>query len=174
MGGQVLRLGLAQGWALRLEQTWEVAAWEIAQLGSGYLGKCPLEGRHICLHIFYLKIVVILFKWHEDLVTENESDWQNSTFFKDIFAILANINVLEYFCDSGMQIENMSAVNAWALGSIPLIPVKLWLCLELSLFAEICGYLGTFLGISFLQLVDFFIYLHNIITAWIFKIKNKR
>ena len=28
---------------LQPEQTWEVAAWEIAQLGSCYLGKYPWE-----------------------------------------------------------------------------------------------------------------------------------
>ena len=31
------------GWALWLGQTWEVAAWEIARLGSFYLGKYPWE-----------------------------------------------------------------------------------------------------------------------------------
>ena len=44
-----LRLGLALwgaagcngGWALRLGQTWEVAVWKIAQLGSCHLGNTP-------------------------------------------------------------------------------------------------------------------------------------
>ena len=33
-GGRTLRLGWARGRALRLGQTWEVAAWEIAHLGN--------------------------------------------------------------------------------------------------------------------------------------------
>ena len=41
--GRAMRLEQARWRALRLEQTWEVAAWKIAQLGSQHLGKYPWE-----------------------------------------------------------------------------------------------------------------------------------
>ena len=37
--GRTLRIEQAWGRALRLGQTWEVAAWEIAHLGSCHVGK---------------------------------------------------------------------------------------------------------------------------------------
>ena len=37
----MLAARIAGGRALRLGQTWEVAVWEIAHLGSCYLGKYP-------------------------------------------------------------------------------------------------------------------------------------
>ena len=39
--GRTLCVEQARGRVLRLGQTWKVTAWEIAQLGSCYLGKYP-------------------------------------------------------------------------------------------------------------------------------------
>ena len=41
IGGRALRIEHAWGRALRLGQTWKVATWEIAHLGSCHLGKYP-------------------------------------------------------------------------------------------------------------------------------------
>jgi len=41
--GQAPQLEQAGGRALRLGQTWEVAAWKIAHLGSSHLGKIVWE-----------------------------------------------------------------------------------------------------------------------------------
>ena len=62
LGGRAQRLGYAWGRVLRLRQTWEVVAWEIAQLGSFHLGKYPFKKAfgnvpniNICI---YLKIEI--------------------------------------------------------------------------------------------------------------------
>ena len=62
MGGRAMRLEQAEGQALRLRHTWDVAACEIAHLGSCHLGKYPWEvatweksfEKSILHHIFYI------------------------------------------------------------------------------------------------------------------------
>ena len=43
LGSEALQAAFGGGQALRLGQTWNVAAWEFAQLGSCHLGKYPWE-----------------------------------------------------------------------------------------------------------------------------------